>query len=131
MADPVATPIAVVQGATFTMQVTWTDASTDPATPISLDGYRALMQIRLRAGVTGTPLISLSSEGTSPALTLEPNQHTGVIKIRIGANNTRLLKKATYHYDLFVINKDDDTEAIRLVFGPVNVSKSVSVDAIA
>lgn len=109
------------------MNVTWADSSTNPATPISLSGYRAHMQIRAKAGSFGPPLLDLSSTGTSPALTIEPNAQTGVVAIRIGATDTALLTK-TCAYDLFVIKTTDPTEATRLIYGAVTVERAVTVN---
>lgn len=128
MADPVATDIDVVQGATFTMQVTWADASQATPVPISLQGYRAHMQVRSKQGGVGTPLLDLSSLNPSPALTLEPSSQTGVIDVRISALDTAKLKKDCF-YDLFVINASDPTQAVRLVFGQITVWKSVTIDS--
>lgn len=115
----------VIQGATYRMQVTWADQQ---AAPISLAGYRALLQVRTKAGASGVPLISLSSEDESPSLLLEPSGQIGVVDVRIGADKTRLMRKPTYAYDLFLISQADSTEAVRLTYGLVNVSKSVTVD---
>lgn len=121
------TDIEIVQGATFNMQVTWADSSTDPPTPISLSDYYAHMQIRSKPGATGTPLINLSSTGTTPALTIEPDGQTGVVRVRISAQDTATLTK-NCAYDLFVIKTNDPTEATRLVYGAITLSKSVTVN---
>lgn len=121
-------PIEIIQGQTFRMNVTWADATTDPATPLSLTGYRAHMQIRSKAGASGTPLVDLSSIGVNPQLAIEPNSATGVVGIRIGADVTATLTK-NCAYDLFIIRLDDVTEAVRLVAGAVTINKSVSVNS--
>lgn len=129
MTSPVAptpTDIVVVQGATYTMRVTWTDQQATPQ-PISLANYRAFMQVRSRRGGTGALLISLSSEGATPQLTLEPAGLTGVVDVRIPADLTRTLRRDA-QYDLFVVRRDDITEAFRLLFGAVVVDTSASVD---
>lgn len=128
MTAPTETDIDIVQGQTFTMQVTWADESTDPATPISLSGYHAHMQVRLKAGAVGTPMLDLSSTGTDPALTLEPNGQTGVVAVRIPATATATLTK-NCAYDLFVVSTTDPTEATRLVFGKITIYKSVTVNS--
>lgn len=128
MAAPTETDIDVVQGQTFTMQVTWANESTDPATPISLSGYHAHMQVRTKAGATGTALLDLSSIGSNPALTIEPNGQTGVVAVRIGAVDTAALTKSCA-YDLFVVSTADPTEAVRLVFGKITLYKSVTVNS--
>jgi hypothetical protein len=127
------TPLEIVQGATYHLSVTWTDNGTPPA-PISLTGRFALMQVRSKPGAPGDPLINLSSNPTldrdgntiPPAITLEPDGETGVISIRIGATQTRVLTK-NCAYDLFLVKTDDITESVRLLSGPVTVDKSVTV----
>ena len=119
------TDITVVQGATFTMQVTWASSAATPV-PISLANHRAHMQIRTRPGLTGTPTIDLTSLGTTPALTLEPGGQTGLVAVRIPATLTATLTK-NCAYDLFVINNSDPTDATRLIYGAVILSKSVTV----
>lgn len=127
MTAPTATNIDIIQGQTFGMQVTWADSTTSPPTPIPLTNYRAHMQIRSKPGAVGTPLVELSSVGTSPALTIEPNGSIGVVEVRIPATTTAILAK-NCSYDLFVINSSDPTEATRLVYGTVTVYKSVTVN---
>jgi hypothetical protein len=128
------TPIEIVQGATYNMQVTWTDNSQSPQ-PKSLAGYDAHMQIRLKPGAPGNPIINLSSkvstdtEGNTvdPAITLEPDNQIGVVDVRISAQLTRLLKKSSY-YDLFLISTSDPSESVRLIAGTVTVDLSVTVN---
>lgn len=130
MTAATSTDIDVVQGATFAMQVTWANSAVSPATPIPLSGYRAHMQFRPKPGAVGTPLLELSSEGTAPSLTIEPNGATGVVSIRISAIDTATLNKNCF-YDLFVVNKTDPTDATRLVKGAVNLDKSVTINAVS
>lgn len=127
------TPIEIVQGATYSMAVTWTDGATPP-TPKSLSGYWAHMQIRTKLGSPGTLLIDLSSLPTAtdttpipPAITLEPDDQIGVVDIRISAELTAKLTKPAV-YDLFLIKSDDPTEAVRLLSGSVTVDRSVTVN---
>ena len=124
----VETDIEVVQGATFTMAVTWTDNATPP-NPNSLAGYRAHMQVRRRAASTGTPLLDLASTGSSPSLTLEPNGQTGVVVVRMSALDTATLRKDSY-YDLFLVEVADPTNAIRLVAGALNLDLSVTFNPV-
>lgn len=128
MAAPTETDVDVVQGQTFSMQVTWADESVDPPAPISLNGYRAHMQVRSRAGSSGAPLLDLTSDGDDASLHIEPNGQTGVVVVRISASDTAKLTK-NCAYDLFVVNTADPTEATRLIFGKVTVSKSVTVNS--
>lgn len=124
--EPTPTDILVVQGATYTMRITWTDQQATPQ-PISLANYRAFMQIRSRRGGTGSLLIGLTSEGDNPQLVLEPGGLTGVVDVRVPADRTRALRRDA-QYDLFIVRKDDITDAFRLLFGTVIIDTSASVD---
>lgn len=130
MTLPTESDIVVSQGATFSMRVTWNDQQATPQ-PISLAGYRAYLQIRSKRGGTGAVIASLSSEGSNPALTLEPESNgsplIGVVDVRMGADVTRLIRKNAF-YDLFVVLASDYTAAVRLVYGQVIVSLSAGVD---
>ena len=127
MAAPVETDLDVIQGATYSMTVTWSDTSQSPAVPISLANYRAHMQVRSKQSTTAPLLLDLASDGTSPSLTLEPGGQTGVISVRIGATDTAKLTRDCF-YDLFVINLSDATNAVRLVYGKMSIYKSVSAN---
>lgn len=85
------------------------------------------MQIRSKVGGGGQLLAELSSEGSNPQLTIEPDGATGVIDVRISATVTAGFKKTAY-YDLFAIHTSDPTDATRLVFGTVTVSLSATVN---
>lgn len=122
------TPLEIVQRATFSLSVTWKDSAT-PAVPISLAGYYAHMQIRSKAGAAGDPLVDVTSAatgGATPDILLEPNDRTGVVEVRIPATKTAQLTKNCV-YDLFLIKSNDPTEATRLIFGPIAVSRAVTV----
>lgn len=123
--------IEITQGATYTMMVTATGS--DGTTPFDLAGYKAHMQIRRKAGSPGAPIVDLSSLGQEPDIILAPPDDNdqpivGGVEIRIPATQTSLLKRACA-YDLFLIDENDPTEAIRLLFGNVTVSLSVTVNA--
>jgi hypothetical protein len=119
------TDIEIIQGATFNLSITWTTSDESPQ-PISLAGYRAIMQIRKKPGSAGDPLVSVTSDDMDSGIRLEPGSSTGLIAVRIPATSTALLVKDCA-YDLFVIASADATEATRLLSGKVLVSKSVTV----
>lgn len=125
MAD--ATSLNMIQGETYNMSLTW---ATD-GEPNSLELFRAHMQIRRRLGQTGDPVVDLSSETESPAITIEPGGETGVIVVRVPANLTELLTKPVYYYDLFIVERLHPDNALRMLHGPVNVSQSVTIDPVA
>lgn len=126
MAVPTPTDIDVVQRQTFTMRVVWRTSAATPV-PISLANYRAHMQVRTKPGGAGVPIIDLSSLGTSPGLIREPSGDIGAIIVRIPATLTALITKNCF-YDLFIINATDPTDATRLIYGAITISKSVTVE---
>jgi hypothetical protein len=118
------TDLNVNQGETYVLQVAWLDSSVTPNVPISLTGYRAHMQIRLKAGAPGAALLDL----VSPVdITLEPGGQTGVLTVRIPATETATLLK-NCAYDLFLISTTDPTQATRLLYGHILLSRSVTVN---
>jgi hypothetical protein len=125
MSDP--TPLSIVQGATYNASLVW---ATDDV-PNSLAPYRAHMQFRRRLNQSGTPVVDLSSETDSPPLILEPGGETGKLEIRIPADQTELLSRPTYYYDLFIVERDHPDTAVRLLHGTATISPSVTVNASA
>jgi hypothetical protein len=119
--------LQVVQGATYTFRATLNDDA-DPPVPQSLAGLRAHMQIRRKAKASSPVLIDLRSDGTNPAITIEPDGETGVVLVRIPASETAKLVKQSV-YDLFVIDITDSTEAMQLVGGDVFVTPSVTIES--
>lgn len=122
--------IAVAQGGTYTLMVEAVDGSN---APFALDGFRAHMQIRKRAGTAGDPIVDLSSIGISPDIFLEPEDdngapQVGIVEVRIPATKTTALTR-TAVYDLFLIDENDSTERIRLLNGTVTVARSVTTEA--
>lgn len=124
MAFPDPTNIGVVQNATFQMTVNWATSEATPQ-PIDMTDYRARMQIRTKTGGIGQLMVDLSD--SIGGLLIQPEDEIGRLDIYIGAEQTALLKKALYFYDLFIIKRDDAGEAVRLAYGTVTLFKSVTV----
>jgi hypothetical protein len=127
------TPLSVVQGQTYTMEVTY-EGPEQPPVARSLAGYRARMTVRPANKLTSPLLFDLDSDGNG--LSIEPLDtlgavRTGVIAVRISAQLTELMTKTSYWYDLFVINIADPSEALRLVHGTMTVDQSVTSVAVA
>lgn len=125
--------ISLAQGGTYNLILNAVSGETsDTEVPFPLTGYRAHLQIRKRAGTSGTPLVDCTSAGDDPDLLIEPNDEhgdpqIGRIEIRIPANKTVVLTK-NCAYDIFIIDESDATQAVRLLHGVVNVSRSVTVN---
>lgn len=118
------TPLSVVQGETYTMDVTYADNS-DPAVPQSLASYRARMSVRRAKKVTAPLLFTLTSDDNG-GLLIEPDGRTGVVVVRMSALQTEMLTRTTAYYDLFIINVNDPSDAKRLVAGTMTVDLSVT-----
>lgn len=125
--------ISLAQGATYNMILNAVSGETqETEAPFSLSGYRAHLQIRKRAGSSGDPLVDCTSAGDDPDLLIEPldihgDPQVGRIEIRIPANKTAVLTK-NCAYDVFIVDQSDATQAVRLMHGVVNVSRSVTVN---
>lgn len=112
------TTLEMEQGATFRVSLTYTDANN---APISLVGYKAHMQVRLRVGAP--VLIDLSTENGGIVL----NGTSGVISVRGKASDTlKVTRNAVY--DLHLISATDPEEVVRVFGGPVVLTKAVTVD---
>lgn len=108
------------QGATMRVTLLYTDSEDDP---ISLDGYRAHMQIRRRARTTSPVLANLTSE--NGGITLGPGE--GEIHVRVKASQTAPIFR-NCAYDLHLIAEDDPDEVVRVFGGPIVVTPGVTVD---
>jgi len=113
--------IYIEQGATFTMDATYT---TDGTTPIPLTGYSGRGQIRASA-VDTTVLASFT-------ITI-PNPANGVVHCVIDADDTALIpttgtnyaKLSNYYYDIELYTTAD-ADVIRLLNGKVSVSPNLT-----
>lgn len=112
--------LALEQGATFRLTITWTDASNNP---ISLVGATAHMSIRTQVANTdtGSPLIDLTT--ANGGLTL--GGVAGTISILITAAQTAALTVARGRYDLYVTLSNGDRD--RLMEGAVTIDPQVTV----
>jgi hypothetical protein len=106
------------QGATFRRTITWTDEN---GTPIDLAGCTARMQVR-NTHETASVLLSLSSTGADPKITIE--NETGKIFMVIPAAVTSTLVDGPKVYDLEVIMANQDV--IRLMQGQFVVDPEVT-----
>lgn len=127
IAAPVKANLKVVQGASLTRAWRWVQATDqgipvvdengDPV-PVDLTDYRATAQIRTEAG--GELLLDLDEflaiDGTAGRVTLS-----------IGRPGTlRLLAGGVW--DLFLIHKTDDADAVCFLEGSVSLRPAVTVD---
>lgn len=117
------TNIDLVQGETKNFSATWVKGGV----PQPLTGYVGHLQIRKRAGsFTAAPMIDIASTDAPPAaITLEPGGQAGKVVVRIPATLTRNVTRNGW-YDLFLVNADDPTDAIRLMHGQVTLDKSAT-----
>ena len=106
------------QGATFRRTVTWTDQD---GVAINLSGCTVRMQVRYTYD-TATTILSLSSTGVSPAITI--TNATGKITVVIPAATTASLEEGPAVYDLEVVMSN--TEVVRLIQGQFIISPEVT-----
>lgn len=106
------------QGATFRRVITWSDEN---GVAINLAGSTARMQVR-NTHETSSVVLSLSSTGANPAITMdEPN---GQITIVISDTVTATLSDGPKVYDLEVVMANQDV--VRLLEGQFVVSPEVT-----
>jgi hypothetical protein len=116
-ADP--RTLYVRQGDTFRATFTWEDSAGNPN---SLTGYHALFQVLNRVG--GTAQLTVSSQDSAEddgTVTIEPDDTTGVITVRLTAQQTATLTRNCV-YTLDIISLTDATEVDNISAGPVVVS---------
>lgn len=91
--------IKLVQGDTLSINLTLED---DNAAVINLTAYTAKLTVRSSPTLTGTSIISLSSAGGSPAITLGSTSPNLVISV--AAATTAAWEKGLFYYDLELTN---------------------------
>lgn len=109
--------LEVEQGATFRVQLMYTDENDEP---VNLTGRRAHMQIRKRSGTP--PLLDLTTENGGIVL-----GSGGEIDIYIGARGTATLTRKA-KYDLHLIDNDNIDEVDRVFGGDVLITPAITVD---
>jgi hypothetical protein len=115
--------LTAYQGKTFRVSFQVSDGSQ----PQSLAGYGATFQILQRAG--GTVVLEVDDTMTGDSLdagnadvpvAIEPNGQTGLVQVRLGADQTATLTKSGV-YDCSIYSKTDSTEVQLLAGGPLSV----------
>lgn len=112
--------LALEQGATFRLTITWTDSG---GTPINLTGATAHMSIRSQVANTdtGAPWADLTT--ANGGITL--GGAAGTIAILVTDAQTATMTQARGRYDLYVTLSNGDRD--RLMEGAVTVDPQVTV----
>lgn len=114
-------PIAIEQGATWTLGFNWHQAGADantPGDPYDLTGWVARMQIRRRQG---TPILLDASTSNGKIVLGTTN---GRVDIKFSDEDTDGLATASALYDLELENPAGDV--FRLLEGAVTVSPNIT-----
>lgn len=111
-----ALPLAVDQGADWTMSVTYADPTTQ--VPYNLTGYTARMFIKEKIG-DALPLVQLTTENGKITI----NGAAGRLTITMANTETDTLPELAF-YDLELISPDGSVT--RLIEGPVRTSLGVT-----
>jgi len=111
--------LALEQGATFRLTITWTD---NASAPIDLTGAHAHMQIRTQHANTdtGSPLIDIDD---TSGITL--GGPAGTIEILIDETLTAPLTVSNALYDLYITMPNGDRD--RILEGSVTIDPQVTV----
>lgn len=107
--------IEIEQGATFKIQLTWTDEN---ALAIDLTGWTARMDIRASISAA-SPLHQLTTENGGITL----GDAAGTIDLLISATDTEAFTFDSGVYDLEMVN---GSEVTRLLKGSIKVSKEIT-----
>lgn len=126
MSESAVVPLAIDQGADYSVQIYWTDAGNNPFTVLHP------MRMDIRAS-TGQLIYSLTSD--SPNTEEQPNilynSDSGLIQLTIPSSATAGFASGEYSYDLFVTYSDEavgQARSHRLIRGSVYVYGRVTRD---
>ena len=112
--------LVIEKGATFRRLFTW---KTDLIfSPVDLTGCTVKMQIRKDYNDTAV-ILELSTEGTTPYITLNPRY--GEIYINVPSDITRTLPIDRGHYDLEVTHPDESVT--RLLYGVADIKDEITL----
>ncbi|HEY7823595.1 MAG TPA: hypothetical protein VIG24_12205 [Acidimicrobiia bacterium] len=106
------------QGSTLQRDLKYFDAA---GSAVDLTNYTAAMQVRENYGATAT-ILSISSEGTAPAITLGTTD--GLIEIEVAATVMAEIPAGVYVYDLELT--DDSSVVTKPVRGQFEVRPEVT-----
>lgn len=104
------------QGATFDVDISWTDAS---GNAIDLTGYTGQMKVKKNYGAT--EIIELTSANGRIVISAPTS---GVVKLLISSTDTASLANGTYKYDLMM---DSGTAVTKLLSGAFTVDESITI----
>lgn len=108
MSESPVVPLAIDQGADFSLQIYWTDPGNNPF--VVLDPMR--MDIKAQTGqVVHSLTTSVEGDGQPGILY---NSDSGLIQLTIPAEDTALFPAGEYAYDLFITYSDTALGVARL-----------------
>lgn len=121
MAETPSVDIVIPQGGTFYMEVQYQQIDGEP---MPLSGWNVVFEVHPRA-TGGNPIVAGQSEATDGTVVIEPigidqQPQIGLIVVRLGSNQTALLKQAAY-YRLVLVDLVDTTEVIWLLVGKAQI----------
>lgn len=120
----------IEQGASWSVGVTINTGATDPPTPIDIDGYTFLSQVRtMPVDAGGTLLATITVTIVDHAAGQILLSLTGDQTAEIPTTGKTPTKTNTYYWDLFVISGDLVPVTTKLLEGSVTVYPMVSKDS--
>lgn len=118
MQEPAAYDIAVYQGASWDLSLTWSTG--DPLVPVNLTGWDAALQVRTEPG-SDTVLLELSTGNGRIAL----GGAAGTANLSVNAETTATLDSGVYVYDLEMY-AGEGGQVVRLIMGSFSVDPEVT-----
>lgn len=118
MQEPAAYDIAVYQGASWDLFLTWSTG--DPLVPVNLTGWDAALQVRTEPG-SDTVLLELSTGNGRIAL----GGAAGTANLSVNAETTATLDSGVYVYDLEMY-AGEGGQVVRLIMGSFSVDPEVT-----
>jgi hypothetical protein len=119
-------PLVIYQGEDWTSQVVWTDELDEPIPVV----HPCRLDVKTQAGQTVLSLESVVEPEESVIPGIHLSTEIGLLQLHIPNAMSSALIPGNYHYDLFVTTNDGTfigPQAVPLMYGPVSVSKRVTV----
>lgn len=130
-------PLSVRRGSPFTAEFAAYDDDAQQQ-PSDLTGWRAVFQVRTRAGAGGAPLLEADSAAGDGTVAVQPDDEAeppaprlGIIRVYVpGSRTLEATADDSAVWELVVVNPANPTDEIPLGAGPFALTERVAVPAL-